>query len=535
MQEQPDEQRIPASAETSSPRPSDARIQKGSLRLFRLAGIDVFIHWSWLIVAYFRVQSRADAGAHGPMSYTSPVWYAVEYLAIFGIVLLHEFGHVLACRSVGGRANRIILWPLGGVALVDPPPRPGAVLWSVAAGPLVNVVLLAPTIGLAVLSHVAGWGQAQPDLGHFIDTLAYINGGLLVFNMLPVYPLDGGQILQALLWFVIGRAYSLMVAAVIGGITGLAVLLGALVTGQWWLSLVAVFVLLFSLAGFQRARGLLRILRAPRRKGTACPSCGSVPPVGSFWVCRRCLTRFDFFRQGGVCPTCSSAQDEAPCPHCGRPSPYTDWYPEVIALEEPSEAPEQPTGEPAPAPKRGPTSRPASPAERAGCAVVLAALAVLIGGLSNDWQRPWDLIVWAAGGARFGATAGGVLLRGWKAQRAREKLLGTWRLKEEDGQAVYADEEATPLLTLLGRRFEERAGDESVARGVCWIDPTTQPGSITFAAKTGPDRGKPCQGIYRLEGKVLTVCVALPGLPRPAEFAALPGVQRLRVYRRGRR
>ena len=55
---------------------------------------------------------------------------------------MHEFGHALACRQVGGKANQIMLWPLGGVAYVSPPQRPGAMLWSIAAGPLVNVVLV---------------------------------------------------------------------------------------------------------------------------------------------------------------------------------------------------------------------------------------------------------------------------------------------------------------------------------------------------------------------------------------------------------
>ena len=62
----------------------------------------------------------------------------------------HEFGHALACRQVGGSANQIILWPLGGVAYVNPPQRPGATLWSIAAGPLVNVALL-PVLGVAFL------------------------------------------------------------------------------------------------------------------------------------------------------------------------------------------------------------------------------------------------------------------------------------------------------------------------------------------------------------------------------------------------
>ena len=109
--------------------------RQGSFRLFRLAGIDVHLHWSWFLIAAYQVTSR-DGG------YTSPAWNAVEYLALFSIVLMHEFGHALACRQVGGQAELIVLWPLGGVAYVNPPQRPGATLWSIAAGPLVNVVLV---------------------------------------------------------------------------------------------------------------------------------------------------------------------------------------------------------------------------------------------------------------------------------------------------------------------------------------------------------------------------------------------------------
>src|SRR5215831_16480327 len=119
--------------------------RQGSFRLFRFAGIDVFLHWSWFLVAVWQIQG-------GLGLYSSQVWSALQYVALFLIVLLHEFGHALACRSVGGEANQIVLWPLGGVAYVNPPPRPGPFLWSIAAGPLVNLLLVPVTVGLFVLS-----------------------------------------------------------------------------------------------------------------------------------------------------------------------------------------------------------------------------------------------------------------------------------------------------------------------------------------------------------------------------------------------
>src|SRR5712664_577380 len=109
--------------------------RQGSIRLFRFAGVDLFLPLSWFLVATYEIRNRAG-------TYSSLTWNVLEYLALFLIVMLHEFGHALACRQVGGVADQIVLWPLGGVAYVDPPPRPGATLWSIAAGPLVNVVLI---------------------------------------------------------------------------------------------------------------------------------------------------------------------------------------------------------------------------------------------------------------------------------------------------------------------------------------------------------------------------------------------------------
>src|SRR5437764_14581268 len=110
-------------------------IRPGSLRLFRVGGIDLFLHWSWFLAAAFEISG-------GTKSYSSPLWNVLEYLALFLIVMLHEFGHALACRQVGGTANQIVLWPLGGVAYVTPPPRPGAPLGILAAWPRVKLVLL---------------------------------------------------------------------------------------------------------------------------------------------------------------------------------------------------------------------------------------------------------------------------------------------------------------------------------------------------------------------------------------------------------
>src|ERR1700751_4014463 len=146
--------------------------RQSSIRLFRFAGIDVFLHWSWFVVAIYELSGPSRR-------YTSFSWNVIEYLALFAIVLMHEFGHALACRQVGGNANRIVLWPLGGVAYVDPPPLPGATLWSVAAGPLVNVALWPVLYAVGRLSEAAGWAQTMPNLHALVWMVWLIDVGLL--------------------------------------------------------------------------------------------------------------------------------------------------------------------------------------------------------------------------------------------------------------------------------------------------------------------------------------------------------------------
>jgi Zn-dependent protease/rubredoxin len=285
----------------------------GSLRLVRFAGINVFVHWSWLVVAAIEIKSRAG-------SFRSLFWNVLEYLTLFSVVLLHEFGHALACRQVGGQADEIVLWPLGGVAYVTPPARPGPTLWSIAAGPLVNLVLLALTAGVLALLP-----DGNSDGRLFLRNFAVINFVLLGFNILPIYPLDGGQILRALLWFLIGRARSLMVAAGVGLVAVLGLLALAAAWGSLWLGLLGVFALMSCWRGLGRARVLARLAQLPRHQGFACPACKSAPPIAELWRCSLCGLVFDTFATRAVCPNCGNTGETTACPDCGRANPIARW------------------------------------------------------------------------------------------------------------------------------------------------------------------------------------------------------------------
>jgi Zn-dependent protease len=294
--------------------------RQGAFRLFQVAGINVFLHWSWFLVAVYEIQGRSK-------TYSSLIWNVLEYLALFAIVLLHEFGHSLACRQVGGQANQIVLWPLGGVAYVDPPQRPGAMLWSIAAGPLVNVVLVPVFLIVGMFSRASGLAEAAPDAHALLRTVALINLWLLIFNLLPVYPLDGGQILRSLLWFPLGRARSLLVATIIGfiGVAGLVLL--AIAARSMWLGILGVFIVLNCWGGMKQALALTRLAKLPRRDGFACPSCKMAPPAGIFWACTSCRKPFDTFETGATCPQCGAKFEVTRCLDCGALNPMTAWAP----------------------------------------------------------------------------------------------------------------------------------------------------------------------------------------------------------------
>jgi Zn-dependent protease len=299
-------------------------LNNGSIRLGRIAGVDIFLHWFWFIAAIYEIQI-------GSRRYSSVAWAIAEYLGLFLIVLTHEFGHAMACRQVGGTANRIMLWPLGGVAYVDPPQRPGAMLWSICAGPLVNVALFPIFFGAWVMGRSLGWAATMPDALTFAFDLMFIDGLLFAFNMLPIYPLDGGKILWSLLWFPLGKAKSLMVSVVVGviGIVGLFALAVKYQSG--WNIVMCVYLLMSCWGGLQQARVLLKREKMPRRAGFACPSCKTPPPLGALWRCSKCSQAFDTFEARGKCPSCEAQYPITMCGECRRQYPMQQWEVPAVA------------------------------------------------------------------------------------------------------------------------------------------------------------------------------------------------------------
>ncbi|MDB5298398.1 MAG: hypothetical protein JWO87_61 [Phycisphaerales bacterium] len=290
------------------------RLNSG-LRVFRILGVDVCVHWSWLLALPLCVPFRNQ------IAQTTP-WIVADAAALFVLVLLHEFGHALACKSVGGTARRIVLWPLGGLAFVTPPQRPWAVIWCMAAGPLVNLAIVPLTLAAFYLGQSF---EVSHDLMAFIEFVVIVNLLLLAFNLLPFYPLDGGQILRGLLWLAFGRVPSLLVASAIGLFVGVVVLVLAAAFWNFWLFVTALFGAMQACTGMLQAWRLRRILSGPRRPGFVCPNCRREPPVGDHWRCEKCAHRLDAFVDRFACPKCADPNRTIPCIDCGMKAPPEEW------------------------------------------------------------------------------------------------------------------------------------------------------------------------------------------------------------------
>jgi Zn-dependent protease/CBS domain-containing protein len=211
-----------------------------SLTIGRVAGTAVRIHVTfllfliWIWATYYR-QGGVDAA-----------WEGTAFIVLlFLCVLLHEFGHVFAARRYGVNTTDVTLWPFGGVASLERmPDKPSEELVVAIAGPAVNVVIAA--ILLAYLGATVTPEQLMQIDNPAISMAAKLAGAnifLVLFNLIPAFPMDGGRVLRALLAIRLGHARATELAASIG--QGLAVAFGILgIFTNPMLIVIAVFVFL---------------------------------------------------------------------------------------------------------------------------------------------------------------------------------------------------------------------------------------------------------------------------------------------------
>lgn len=217
----------------------------GSFRIARLFDITIRVHVLFVVwIAYRLFTERADVAGE-----------ALFLGMLFGIVLLHEFGHCFGARMVGGYAENILMWPLGGLAYAHAPMRPWPQFVTVAAGPAVNVIFC--LLSAAAIFAVSG-GRVLPSVNPlssqpflfgtgplvlpewigYLYMFYRVNLFLLAFNLLPIFPFDGGQLFHAIIWPFVGLQRASLIACQVG-------LVGCIVLGLLGLRLESGGMLIF--------------------------------------------------------------------------------------------------------------------------------------------------------------------------------------------------------------------------------------------------------------------------------------------------
>jgi Zn-dependent protease/CBS domain-containing protein len=195
---------------------------KWSWKLGRFIGIDVYVHATfflligWIAISYWFQENSIAAVLSG----------VGFILALFGSVVLHEYGHALTARKFGVKTRDITLYPIGGVARLEQiPDNPKEELWVALAGPAVNVVIAAVLfVWLGITAAFEPLGNISLTGGSFIERLMITNLILVGFNMIPAFPMDGGRVLRALLAMRLEYTAATQIAAYIG--QGIAFIFG---------------------------------------------------------------------------------------------------------------------------------------------------------------------------------------------------------------------------------------------------------------------------------------------------------------------
>jgi stage IV sporulation protein FB len=213
-----------------------------SFRIARILGTDVKVHVTFLFLLAFEAfgayGSGGEAGALGRVALT---------LGIFACVLLHEFGHILMARHYGIRTPDVILLPIGGLARLERlPEQPKQEFWIALAGPAVTLAIAAGLYGALSLTGPIDWpaDDTAKTAREFLALLTIINAFLLIFNLIPAYPMDGGRVLRALLAAKLGMVRATRIAARIGQAIAIGGGVWAIAEQQPMLLLIAVFIFL---------------------------------------------------------------------------------------------------------------------------------------------------------------------------------------------------------------------------------------------------------------------------------------------------
>ncbi len=232
---------------------------KGSLRIVRIYGIPVELHWTFIFILLGAIYWGFNQGG----GWVSAVWFLTLILSLFFCVLLHEFGHALTARRFGVSTKDIILSPIGGIARLNKlPEKPLHEFLVAAAGPAVNLMIALALSPVYFFSdpqkQLQLIGSVLPSSNVFVINLSlgerlvffllFLNILLALFNLLPAFPMDGGRILRALLSIKLDRRKATQVSMYIGqAIAILFIFMGLMETeiGSMKMSIMIAFIGLF--------------------------------------------------------------------------------------------------------------------------------------------------------------------------------------------------------------------------------------------------------------------------------------------------
>lgn len=234
---------------------------RGSFKIFTWLGIPVFLHWTFGLIFLYILWHAQSA----ELSTLETVWLTGLFMALFFCVLLHEFGHAIAAKKYSIPTRDIVLMPIGGVARLEKMPEKPIQEFVVAlAGPAVNVIIalllffgMAFTVEGSLLELfltainndigselVTESGNFLSPTLHFLIKLAFTNVALVIFNMIPAFPMDGGRVFRALLSMWLGRPRATKIAAWLGQIIALLLVVAGFWSGDFMLSILGLFVIM---------------------------------------------------------------------------------------------------------------------------------------------------------------------------------------------------------------------------------------------------------------------------------------------------
>ena len=213
---------------------------KSSIRVATVKGIGIFTHWTFLVMlaglfAFYIYQG---------LSVVAALTGVALITTVFGCVVLHELGHAFMARHYGIPTLDITMYPIGGVArLTRMPSKPKEEFMIAIAGPAVNVAIAGV---LFVVNEIIGTNvslfEAMNTQANVLGLLMWINLGLVVFNMMPAFPMDGGRVFRAALATQMEYRVATHIAALAGQAVAVVFAIYGIMNGMWTLPFVAVFV-----------------------------------------------------------------------------------------------------------------------------------------------------------------------------------------------------------------------------------------------------------------------------------------------------